>query len=95
MGQWGKGQSAGQQLLPPTRKKLQVVRFDDYGKQSGETAPGAKLSDHDVELMRVMYEEFPPGHPQHVGFTRLAKVFECSRVLVRGICHYRRRVKGL
>jgi len=52
----------------------------------------ARLSDHDVELMRLMHEEFPRGHPQHIGYRRLGKIFQCSRKTAENICHYRKRI---
>ena len=85
-----------EQKKPPTsRKKLQLAKFNEKGRRTGETAPGAAMSDRDVELMRVMHEEFPPGHPQHVGYRKLAKIFECSRTTVSNYCRYIKRASDL
>ena len=54
-----------------------------------------RLTDHEVELMRVLHEEFPQGHPQHVGYRKLVKIFGCSYTYTANICRYRRRVAGL
>lgn len=54
-----------------------------------------RLTDHEVELMREMYEEYPLGHPGHLGYHKLSAIFQVSRYTVRDICVYRRRVKGL
>lgn len=54
-----------------------------------------RLSDHEVELMRVMFEEFPRGHPGHVGYRKLTAIFGCSYTTTANICRYRKRVKGL
>jgi hypothetical protein len=78
-----------------SRKKLLLAKFNERGRRIGETAPGAVLSDHDVELMRIMHEEFPRGHPQHMGHRRLAQVFGVSRTTASNICHYRKRVGNL
>lgn len=45
--------------------------------------------------MRVMHEEFPRGHLQHVGYRKLVKIFGCSYTYTANICRYRRRVAGL
>ena len=45
--------------------------------------------------MRVLHEEFPQGHPQHVGYRKLVKIFGCSYTYTANICRYRRRVAGL
>lgn len=45
--------------------------------------------------MRVMHEEYPKGHPQHLGHRKLARIFGCSRAAASNYCHYRKRVKGL
>lgn len=41
--------------------------------------------------MRAMHEEFPQGHPQHLGYRRLAKIWDVSRATVQAICTYRKR----
>lgn len=76
--------AVGHKKHEATRKKLQVVK---------ECNPA--LSDHEVELMRVMHEEFPLGHPEHVGYRKLSKIFGCSYTHTANICRYRRRVAGL
>ena len=78
-----------------TRNFLQAARFNERGRRIGETAPGATLSNHEVELMRVMHEEFPRGHPQHIGHRRLAAIFHVSRTTASNICHYRKRIGDL
>ena len=54
-----------------------------------------RLTDHEVELMRVMHEEFPLGHPAHVGYRKLTAIFGCSYTTTANICRYRKRVAGL
>lgn len=77
------------------RKKLQVVKVSENGRRIGESAPGAVLTDHEVELMREMHEEHPRGHPEHVGHRKLAKIFGVSRTTASNICHYRKRASHL
>ena len=52
-----------------------------------------RLTDHEIDLMREMYEEFEPGHDQHVGTRKLAAIFCCSRDYAKNITQYRRRVR--
>ena len=54
-----------------------------------------RLTDHEVELMRTMHEEFPAGHPKHVGYRKLAAIFNTPRPTVQTYCNYRRRAGRL
>ena len=56
-----------------------VVAVNEKNQPIGEDHPSAKLTDHEVQLMIEMHEE-------HVGYRRLAKMFEISRSQVRNIC---------
>ena len=76
--------AVGHKMAGQTRKKLQDVK--DCNR---------RLTDHEVELMRVMHEEFPLGHPEHVGYRKLTAIFQVPRYTVRDFCLYRRRAKGL
>lgn len=51
----------------------------------GETHPAAKLSDHEVELIRRLHEV------DGWGYRRLVAKFEISKTQVRRICHYQQR----
>lgn len=70
-----------------------LVAINDKGRRVGEEHHKAKLSNNDIELMRRMYEEYPVGHPKHLGFSKLAKIFECSRTHVVEICTYQQRAQ--
>lgn len=50
----------------------------------GENHPKAKLTDHEVELMRQLHEE-------NVGYKKLAKIFEVPIGTCRNICKYMTR----
>ncbi|MDO9597260.1 MAG: hypothetical protein Q7J47_06020 [Azoarcus sp.] len=54
------------------------------GYQMGERHHRSRLTDHEVELVRVLREE-------GLSFSLLAAKFEVSKSCVVGICHYRRR----
>jgi hypothetical protein len=66
-------------LLSENRK----VVGDDHGK--------TRLSDTEVERMRDLFEAYPEGHPQHLGYRALGKMFNCSKRTARDICNYSRR----
>lgn len=75
------------------QKIASMVALNESGREIGEGHPRAKLSDRDVELMRTLHEAFPVGHPEHVGYRRLAAKFECSREQCRDICNYKFRAQ--
>jgi len=77
-----------------TRKKAHVVKHRIGNYPLGEAHYKAHLTDHEVELMRELHEEHPVGHPQHLGYRRLAKMFGVSKTTVRHICVYRERGRG-
>lgn len=80
-----------------TRKKMRVVKhhYEGHKHTHGEAHPKAMLSDHEIELMRQLHEEYPVGHPKHLGYRRLAKVFDVAKTTVRHICNYEaRNAKG-
>jgi hypothetical protein len=54
------------------------------------------LSDHDVELIRQFYEQYPAsGQRKKAGvFLLIAEKFDISRECAYSICHYRRRCKN-
>lgn len=75
-----------------TRNKMRVVKHrEDHHHTRGEAHPKAQLSDHEIELMRQIHEEFPVGDPRHVGYRRLAKMFNVAKTTVRQFCNYSRR----
>jgi hypothetical protein len=61
------------------------VRLSVEGQRCGETHPNARLTDHDVELMRQLHED---GMPCSV----IAEKFECARTTVSGIVNYSHRI---
>lgn len=65
--------------------KGRLVKVNDRGLRVGEDHQHAKLTDHEVELMRHLHEV------DKVGYRRLAKMFDLSKTTVRNICNYRWR----
>jgi hypothetical protein len=55
------------------------------GLHTGENHHKAKLSDREVELLRLMRER------DGWSYARLAKAFEVTKACVQLICKYRRR----
>jgi hypothetical protein len=54
----------------------------------GEKHHKAVLTDGEVALMRSMHAEHPTDHPDHLGYRKLARIFEVPRETAR------RLVKG-
>lgn len=75
------------------RKKEQVVGVNEQGRVVGESHQWATLTDHECDLMRSMHEEYEVGHPKHLGYRRLAKMFGVGRTTVRQICNYEYRTQ--
>lgn len=75
-------------LLKIAGKLKRLVAVNENGSRIGQDHHRATLSDHEIELMRRMHEEFPVGHPEHVGYRRLATKFDCTKTAVRKICNY-------
>lgn len=62
----------------PTCNKLQLARKCKHTRHStrfGENHPNAVLTQADVDAMREMHEEYPLGHPDHLGSRKLQKIF--------------------
>jgi len=74
-------------------KTSKMVAVNDTGRRIGEDHPKANLSDHEVELMRKLYELYPIDHPDHFGYRRLAAKFGCTKTAARKICKYTIRVQ--
>ena len=55
-------------------KKLRSAR-NCKNRRFGENHPGAVISDADVDLMRELHEEYPRGHPKHMGYRKLKEKF--------------------
>lgn len=61
-----------------------LVAFNECGMRIGETHHNAKLTDHEVELIRQLHE-------QGLTYERLAEKFEVSKWAIGMICRYQRR----
>lgn len=59
--------------------------MDMFGLPKAPPRPKVYLTDHEVEMLRVLHER------DGIGYRRLAAMFEVSRDTVRSICLYRRR----
>lgn len=61
-----------------------LVALSSSGRRVGQDHPNAKLSDHDVALMRALHED-------GMSPSMIAEKFECSRQTVHAIVTYARR----
>lgn len=60
-------------------------RVGEKGRRCGESHPNARYSDHEIELMRAMYEELGWG------YRRLARIWECTHSYMRKLIKFERR----
>jgi hypothetical protein len=67
--------------------KMTLVAVNENGVRVGESHPRVRLTDWEVELIRILHEE------DSLGYRRLAAIFEVSKRTIRDICHYRRRAE--
>ena len=58
----------------------------------GQNHHKATLTDSEVARMRALHAEFPVGHPDHLGYRRLAKIFEVPRATVQRLVTGRHRL---
>lgn len=67
---------------PPTEE---IVGVSDQGYRVGQYHPRAKLSDHEVDLIRELYEE------HGLSMQEIADKFEVAKSTVQDIVTYRKR----
>lgn len=67
--------------------KMKLVGVNEHGLRVGQDHQRAKLTDHEVEMMRKLHED------DGVGYRRLSKMFEVGKTTVRNICGYKVRVQ--
>lgn len=66
-----------------------LVAVNENGVRIGESHPRVRLTDGEVELIRLLHED----EHEPVGYRRLAAIFEVSKRTIRDICAYRRRAE--
>jgi hypothetical protein len=71
----------------------EMVTYNERGNRIGESNPRAKLTDHEVDLLREMRDERKPdgSHRYSLGF--LALRFKQPKSTVQDICSGRRRAQ--
>lgn len=62
-----------------------VVAINEKGRRIGDSHQRARISNHDVDLMRELREE------HGLSYKELAEKFDVSESLVKQICNYRIR----
>jgi predicted DNA-binding protein (UPF0251 family) len=73
-------------LLPEKREPTKLVGIDEHGNRVGEDHPRAKLTDHEVELIRQLHEE------GGLSMREIAEKFEVAKSTIVAIVNYQRRV---
>lgn len=71
------------QVKEKCRRRL--IHRGEKGRVRGESHPNARLTDHEIELLRTMHAEL--GY----GYRRLAKMFEITRGYARKLVKFERR----
>ncbi len=66
-------------------KQNNLVGLSELHKRCGETHPRARLTDHDVDLIRELHEY------HGLSYSVLAEKFDSSKSAIADICRYRRR----
>lgn len=80
------GRMAKQILLRKWQQVMTTGRTKrGNGYRVGETHHRAKLTDHDVELIRLLHED-------GMSCTEIATKFECSRSTISDIANYKQRI---
>lgn len=69
-------------------KRYKLVGFNEKGSRVGETHHRARLTDHDVDLIRELCD---PEDPNKLTYQAVADKFEISKSTVRDIVKCRRR----
>lgn len=64
-----------------TVKKRMIVGINDNGKRVGEGHHRAKLTDHEVDLIRDLYDD-------GMSISEIARKFETRKSHCWDICHY-------
>jgi hypothetical protein len=72
--------------------KMKTVAVNEKGRRVGESHPRAKLSDHEVDLLRELVEELiASGMRPMEAYRQTAEKFELHVVTVKGIVRYAQR----
>ena len=67
--------------------KKRTIGVNERGNRVGETHHRARLTDHEIDLMRELWEEGEITLPE------LAEKFECNRAYAWQVVNYQRRVQ--
>jgi DNA invertase Pin-like site-specific DNA recombinase len=63
------------------KRKRVLVGVNEKGKRIGEYHQRAKLSDHEIELIRSLYDD-------GISISEIARKFEIPKSYAHDICHY-------
>ena len=80
---------------------MKIVAVDEHGRRVGESHPRAKLTDHEVELIRQLAEgevmRNAQGRFEKRGLTyaEIAAKFDVATETVKSICLYRKRATAV
>ena len=70
-----------------------VISYNEHGRRIGESNPKARLTDHEVDLIRELYEERTPDGARRYSFGQIALKTRQPKSTVSDICYGRRRAQ--
>lgn len=76
-------------------KRVRLVAVNARGHRVGQDHPRARLSDHEVDLIRELAEERGANGKRVWGFRKLAKKFDVSQWTIAAIIYGRCRCESV
>lgn len=70
-----------------------MISYNERGNRIGESNPMARLTDHEVDLIRELYEERNPDGTRRWTFGQIALRTKQPKSTVSDICYGRRRAQ--
>jgi hypothetical protein len=77
--------------MTDTPEKTVLVAVDENGNRVGEDNARAKLSNHEVDLIRDLWEEGRVDPSKRLSLREIADKFETSKGHIHDIVNFRRR----
>ena len=69
-------------------KKRMIVGLNENGRRIGESHPKCNLTDHEVDLIRELYED-------GMSISEIARKFEITKSYTHDIVHYAKRCQTI
>jgi DNA invertase Pin-like site-specific DNA recombinase len=69
-------------------KKRVIVGLNENGRRIGESHPASKLTDHEIDLIRELYDD-------GMSISEIARKFEIAKSYCWDICNYYKRCQTI